>query len=430
MHPSTGLIEQMLQGVQSRRKGDLSDAHLVKRYLAGDDPQAFTLLVQRYGPMVWGVCSRVLRCPHDAADAFQATFVVLARRAGVIAPPGRVGAWLFGVARQTALRSRALAARRNKREQLLSVLREPSCSAGHEKIHDRFHELKNVLDEAILALPAKYRMPVILCDLEEKTHRDAACQLGWPVGTVSGRLVRGRRMLALRLARRGIALPTGALLAVAAEGASMPTGLLKETAQAASLTAAAPLTPSVIGLATGVISAMFLNKCKLAAGLLFTFALSMLALGNVGWAQSDSPEAPQGAAHADHHQDHTGKVATHDKVEDTPLRKLQREKLEVLTKAMQEVHALRTQGKATFMDAAQSHHAVCKAEFDLATNNEDRMKAINKQIKWAKQIEENAKQLAAEDKFSKMDLYKVTTDRIDAEIALEKLKSSAHAEHK
>ncbi len=117
------------------------------------------------------------------------------------------------------------------------------------------------------------------------------------------------------------------------------------------------------------------------------------------------------------------------KVEDTPLRKLQREKVEILTKAMKEVHALRAQGKATFMEAAQSHHAVCKAEFDLATNSEDRMKAINKQIKWAKQIEENARQLAAEGKFPQVDLYKVITDRIDTEIALENLKSTAHAEH-
>src|SRR5262245_39768296 len=116
MRHVAGVIKQALVTARQRGEGAFADAALLTRYVTAGDPEAFALLVGRYGPMVWGVCRRLLRCPHDAADAFQATFLVLARRAGVIVPRERVGAWLFGVARQTALRARAGVVRRGRRE--------------------------------------------------------------------------------------------------------------------------------------------------------------------------------------------------------------------------------------------------------------------------------------------------------------------------
>ena len=431
MPQTLGTVQQVFELARRRQKAGVSDGQLLSRYIADNDQEAFALLVKRHGPMVWGVCNRALRCPHDAADAFQATFLVLARRSELISPRERVGHWLYGVARLTALRARVAAARRGRHEMTVENLPEQSESPVE------VNELNTLLDQTLSRLPAKYRLPIVLCDLEEKTHRDVATQLGWPVGTVAGRLVRGRKLLASRLARQGIAIPSGTVMALTAQGATVPLWLLKETAHAASLFAAVPVTggagaSTAAGLAWGVINAMFLTKCKIAAGVMLTLALSMLALGATGWTQAHASAPPQAAAaKPDPHQDqHSHKIELKVDVKDTPLRKLQREKVVLLAKAMNEVHAQRAQGKATYMEAAQSHHALCKAEFDLANNDEDRLKAITKQVKWAKEIEVNAKNLHEEGKFPLLDLYKVMTDRIDAEIALEKLKTSVHGEHK
>jgi RNA polymerase sigma factor (sigma-70 family) len=427
MSQSLGTVLQVFDLARRKQGLGVSDGQLLSRYLESRDQEAFALLVKRHGPMVWGVCSRVLRCPHDAADSFQATFLVLARRAESISPRERVGFWLYGVARLTALRARVAGAKRSRHEMTMEQFPEPAAS------NEQTNELTTLIDQTLSGLPAKYRLPIVLCDLEEKSHREVATQLGWPVGTVAGRLVRGRKLLATRLARQGIAIPCGGVMALTAQGAGMPSWLVKETAHAASLFAAVPATggasaTTVTGLAMGVMNAMFWTKCKVAAGIVLTLALSIWAVGTAGWAQANASAPPQGGAVHDPHQDR--KIELKLDVKDTPLRTLQREKVAVLTKAMNETHALRAQGKATFMDAAQSHHALCKAEFELANNDEDRLKAITKQVKWAKEIEVNAKKLNEDDKFPQLDLYKVITDRIDAEIAMEKLKASVHGEHK
>src|SRR5262249_22929983 len=151
---------------------------------------AFEALVVRHGPMVWGVCRRTLRDPNDAEDAFQATFLVLARKAPSIAHRELVANWLFAVARKTAVRARAMAFRRWSREQLVATMPEPEPTGD-----DRTNDLLALLDEEVSRLPRKYRAPVVLCELEGKTHQEAASQLGCPVGTVSSRLSRGRAML-------------------------------------------------------------------------------------------------------------------------------------------------------------------------------------------------------------------------------------------
>lgn len=312
-----------------------------------------------------------------------------------------------------------------------------------------------MLDMTLSGLPAKYRLPIVLCDLEERTHRDVALQLGWPIGTVAGRLVRGRKLLASRLTRLGVTVPSVGLSTLVAQGAPMPVWLMKETAEAASQFAISPAAgvisaTTAAGLARGVMKAMILTKYKVAAGVMFTLALSVLALGSVGWANAgaveptlavvvDDPPQHSQQLHEHLHQilfqhlhqnEHATPATSNKAKEDTPLRKLREEKLKVLTTAMHEVHKQREKGNATYMDAAQSHHLVCKAEFDLATTDADRMKALTKQVKWAKQIEESAKKLNEEGKFPILDLYKVTTDRIDAEIALEKVKLAMHGERK
>jgi RNA polymerase sigma factor (sigma-70 family) len=150
--------------------------------------------------MVWGVCRRILGSYHDAEDAFQATFLVLVRRAASIVPREMVANWLYGVAHQTALKARATAARRRGRERHVTVMPEPAVIE-----RDLWRDLQPLLDEELSRLPDRYRAVIVLCDLEGKTRREAARQLDVPEGTVAGQLARARVLLAKRLAQRGVA---------------------------------------------------------------------------------------------------------------------------------------------------------------------------------------------------------------------------------
>src|SRR5262249_24070581 len=180
---------------------------------------ALAALVQRHGPMVWGVCRRLLT-HHDAEDAFQATFVVLVRKAPTIAPRELVGNWLYGVAHQAALRARRPRARRRAKE--VRVAQMPDAEDAQQ---DGGADLRPVLDQELSRLPDHYRAVIVLSDLEGRTRKEVAAQLGCPEGTVASRLVRARSMLARRLTGRGVALSGGALAAVLAEqlaSASVP----------------------------------------------------------------------------------------------------------------------------------------------------------------------------------------------------------------
>jgi RNA polymerase sigma factor (sigma-70 family) len=184
------------------------DAVLLRRFLADHDEAAFTELVRRHGPMVLGVCRRVLRHEQDAEEAFQATFLLLACKGGWIAPRQQVGAWLHGVAWRAASQARRTARRRGAHERLAA---ERPAALAHPP---ELGELAGVLDEEVARLPDRYRAPVVLCLLEGRTLREAAGILGWPEGSVSGRLTRARRILARRLERRGFAPAGHAALAL------------------------------------------------------------------------------------------------------------------------------------------------------------------------------------------------------------------------
>ena len=203
--------------------GALSDGQLLDRFVERREGAVFEAIVRRHGPMVWGVCRRVLRDHHDAEDAFQATFLVLARKAASIMPREKLGNWLYGVAYQTATKARAMRAKRRVREGQVPDMPEPM--AVPDDLRD---DLAESLDRELSRLPEKYRTPIILCDLEGRTHREAASQLGWPIGTVSSRLSRARSMLAKRLTRRGMSLSGGSLAVLLAQesaSASMPTAV-------------------------------------------------------------------------------------------------------------------------------------------------------------------------------------------------------------
>jgi RNA polymerase sigma factor (sigma-70 family) len=188
----------------ARASRDLTDSELLERFLAHREEAAFALLMQRHGPMVLGVCQRLLGNSHSAEDAFQATFLILVRQAASIRRAQSVGSWLHGVALRVA--SKAQARRRRERQ----VKQMPHA----EPLDDlTWQELRSVLDEEIGRLPPKYQAPIVLCYLESKSYYHAAQELGWSKSTLAKRLGRARELLRRRLIQRGIAL-TGGTLAV------------------------------------------------------------------------------------------------------------------------------------------------------------------------------------------------------------------------
>jgi RNA polymerase sigma factor (sigma-70 family) len=247
--------------------GGLSDAQLVERFLTRREEIVFEALVRRHGPMVLSVCRRVLANPHDADDAFQATFLVLARKASSIRPRGQVGPWLYGVARRTALKARAASARRRRAERAAG--RQRPCTTPAV---DGASDLRPLLDEELGHLPEVYRAPLVLCLLEGKSRKTAAGLLGWTEGTLSGRLARAKHLLGARLRRRGVAPAAGGLtaaLAGEASGSQVPAALATATAKAAvwaAEPAAALLSTPVVALTQEVLKTMLLSKVKVAVG--------------------------------------------------------------------------------------------------------------------------------------------------------------------
>jgi RNA polymerase sigma factor (sigma-70 family) len=260
------------------------DADLVARFARQADPAAFAELLRRHGPVVLGVCRRL--AGPDADDAFQAVFLVLARKAAAIDPAGRVGGWLYGVAVRTARKAKVAAARRRRREMgaLLSGGRQPPESSGSELERA---ELRAVIDAELEKLPATLRDAVVLCDLGGKTRAAAARELGCPEGTVAARLHRGRKLLADRLARRGVALPAGVATALtpAAVTAAVPPGLAR---QALAVAAGGPAPPAVAALAEGVMRTLSASGVKLAV--MAVVAGGLLTVGGV-W-QSPAADPP------------------------------------------------------------------------------------------------------------------------------------------
>ncbi len=278
------VIRQIRDAVLTQDADGLTDARLLECFLATHDEIAFAALVRRHGPMVMGVCRRVLRSPQDAEDAFQATFLVLVRKAASVSPPGMVGNWLYGVAYQTALKARAMAERRGARERQVMGSPEPAAPDNDDA---PWRELRPLIDQELSRLPDKYRAPLVLCDVEGRSYKGAAEQLGWPEGTVAGRLSRARAMLAGRLRRRGVVLPLAALAALLtrnAASAAVPPATVASTVTAASLFAAGQATTGAVSahavaLTEGVLRTMMLSKLKTATAVLFAACLTVAAVG-------------------------------------------------------------------------------------------------------------------------------------------------------
>jgi RNA polymerase sigma factor (sigma-70 family) len=291
-----GVLHQIHKLALTQPGAAVSDRALLDRFVRLRDEAAFAALVRRHGPMVLAVCRRVLRHAHDAEDACQAAFLVLARKAAAVRCRDSVGSFLHGVAYRVAARLRRDLARRRALEG--PAVDVPQRDSGEAT----WREARAVLDAELGRLPEKFQAPLLLCYLQGKTRDEAAQELGWSLGTLRGRLDRGREMLRARLVRRGLTL-SGALLATllsrqAASAALPPTleiSLVKVAmgAATASLPAAGLVSTRVAALAAGVLKTMSMTKLKIMASVVL--ALALLGFGVVARVTGPlTAQAPEG----------------------------------------------------------------------------------------------------------------------------------------
>jgi RNA polymerase sigma factor (sigma-70 family) len=297
--PTNRVIDHLRAAALLHDGARLGDGELLGRFLERRDGAVLTALVRRHGPMVWGVCRRLLS-HHDAEDAFQATFLVLVKKAATVRPRELVGNWLYGVAHQTALQARRAAARRRTREVQVTVMPDPQAARQQQ-----CPDVQPLLDQELSRLPDHYRAVLVLCELEGRTRREVARQLGVPEGTVAGRLARARALLAKRLTARGVTLSAGALAAVLAHNAAsaaVPYAVVSGAIRAAALVAAGraaaagPVSVKAVALTEGVLRAMLMSKLKAVVAVVLVLGFLMTgatALCRRTAAARDNPAAAE-----------------------------------------------------------------------------------------------------------------------------------------
>ena len=285
---SPNALSRHLRHAAGLTEPDPADGQLLGRFAGDRDEAAFAELVRRHGPMVLGVCRRISGNPHDADDAFQATFLVLARKARGLAGQPALGGWLYGVAHRAALKAKAVAARRRAKE---AAAARPE---GVETMPEQADALA-VIEQELGRLPKRYREPLVLCGLCGRSRKEVAAQLGVPEGTLASRLATARAMLAERLRRRGLVVPAAVAAAAcesSAAGATVPAPLADATVKAATGTV-----PAAVGrIASEVTRAMFLNKFRTGAFLMVAVAIACAAgLVALAHATANTPAPPDDA---------------------------------------------------------------------------------------------------------------------------------------
>jgi RNA polymerase sigma factor (sigma-70 family) len=474
----SSVMNSLRRAVLAGCQADLTDGQLLENYLSRRDEAAVAALVRRHGPMVWGVCRRIARNHHDAEDAFQATFLVLVRKAASVRPREMVGNWLYGVARRTALKARATAAKRQARERQVQQMPEPATVPEPAPGHD----LEALLDQELSRLPDKYRAAIVLCDLGGKTRKEVARQLQMPEGTFSTRLRTARAMLAKRLARHGLAVSGGALAALSRQAtAGVPASVLFATIKAASLLAAgqaaatAAISANVAGLTQEVLKTMFVTKLRFAA--VVVLAASLIGLGTTAAAYralaSDRGVATDAAAKAvaDNGQKEAGDgerpragaaergnqsgepaskslpaAGTSDPFDEKPqagndprqgkqepadgragdnsrLRGLLKDRLAAVQKLAERVEQLSGQGGASLGEVRQAYLRVYRAELDLCETTKERIAVLEKIAKVYEEMEGHANALARQGSASPESVLEAKVNRLEAEIAVEREKA-------
>ena len=283
------ILHYLRQILADSAAAGVSDTELLRRFVDQHDEAAFELLLWRHAALVLHVCRQVLGDEQTAEDAFQATFLILARKANSISRREALGSWLYRVAYHVALKARA---EMRKQKSVLRELDDRDLSAPVDCMEQR--EQRQILVEEVHHLPTKFRAAIVACYLEEKTLEEAAQQLGWPRGTVASRLARGREMLRRRLIRRGVSLTAGTLTSILCvqTSAAALTRLIPVTLGTIKLfTASSAIPPSIAVLAEGVLRAMYWTRVKIVMVVVLLAGLG--GIGTTFWAAAPNPAEPQ-----------------------------------------------------------------------------------------------------------------------------------------
>ncbi len=301
MHASTlkSVVEHLRKWTDPTRVRELSDADLLERFRRHREEAAFTLLLQRHGPMVLAVCRRILGDAHEAEDAFQASFLVLIRSADKIRKKQSLGSWLHGVAARVAHKARMRSARQRTQER--EALSRTICDDPSKTLVAK--ELRAALDQEIARLPDKYRTPLVLCYLADKTHEQAAGELGWPKSSVTARLMRARELLQRRLRKRGFTVPAGLLAALLTEqsaNAALPALLTLSTVRLAAqaLVGETLTATSAAALAGGFVRSTATRKLGAMLALLATLGVAAIGYRMIGPESPSPAEQPASKAQA------------------------------------------------------------------------------------------------------------------------------------
>jgi RNA polymerase sigma factor (sigma-70 family) len=398
---------------------DGSDAELLECFAVQRDETAFEALLRRHGPLVWNVCRRVLVEEHAAEDAFQATFLVLVRKAKSVSNKVSLRSWLYGVALRIALRARQQEGLRRLRQQEMPA--RPSSDAETEAV---WQDVRTILDEEIQRLPEKYRLPIILCYLEGKTNDEAAQLLNCPRGTLATRLSRARQRLRSRLLRRGLTLSTGTLAALLTDNAMSAVSPLLLTRQTAQVVLSASASSSITLLAEGVLHTMSLNKIK--ASLAVVVMLAALGGAGVGvyylHAQVPAPKPdkplkkPEKGVPEKKGADNTAELLQ-------TLLKERREwaeqELEVRMKLYRTgANEPGTSCPVTLRMVIEGSKHLLKAELELSKKKAERLEARERHLKLVTEIAKITEVQYKAGRLSKAALASAQYERLDAEIEL------------
>jgi RNA polymerase sigma factor (sigma-70 family) len=439
MISGNNIIPQLRRAMLMQGAAGLTDGQLLGWFIEDRDDTAFAALVRRHGPMVWGVCCRVLANRHDAEDAFQATFLVLVRKAASVAPREMVANWLYGVARRTALKARATAARRKSREKQCTQVPEPAVIeqgiAG---------DLRPELDKSLSRLPEKYRVAIVLCDLESKTRKEAARQLGCPEGTLAARLARARTMLAKRLARHGFVPAAGSLAAVLSAdvaSAAVPTSVMDSTIKSVSAVTAGQvagtgvISANVASLTEGVLRAMLFAKLRVATVLLIIGGAAcvgaavsghvLIANANATATQQEEKSTASAQFATQPIENSKDGQAAGQPPPESKVRELQKERIAALKQIRADKETNVQSGTGPIEDVLQAQAAVLRAELEMCESDKETTKLLGEIVAVAKELEKCAEQRFNAGRLPRYDLLAVKVNRLEAEIALERAKIKA-----
>ena len=427
----------------------LTDGQLVARFLEGRDrtgEQAFEAIVDRHGSMVYRVCCQVVGDGHEAEDAFQAVFLVLARRAGSVRNRESLGSWLYGVALRVAARARAGIRRRRGRElQSESGLNDLEAP-GQVQSGSRYFENTELVHQEVARLPEKHRVPIVLCYLEGLTHGQAAARLNWPVGTVRSRLARGRDQLRGRLVRRGVKVPAalgplaawvgleaggmaGAGTASATAISSLPAALADVTVRRAcqfaegKSTAVALFSSTSLTLTKGVLRSMALEKMAI-------LACTLLPAGLLVWAgivighEPGAGGKPQAAASTAPAKPTSPPVATRVEEPPDPVDPLLRRLLKASRDRLEAQRSYYKEGRITLDRTVIASERLMEVERLIARKDSERVAAMQRHADRLKEMEDNERKEFEMGRSTVADVSEIAQDRLEAELRVRDAKEA------